>query len=391
MKPAFRPRSEKTFTEGFSAHEIGGGSDHYARNELAATLGYSKVSSFNLAESKSSHALYEGKQPPKRQPEEGKEGARGKPEERFREFKESQQHSKIIEQIQLLKKIAGKHAVEEEREPKEHRLAVERKFSEKASNSAYTPQSEESVFRKKARGEESAQECFTPKLPKYTYEERFKKVGSPTSTDNSDSRSPPNKFVEAPDLRKKSLRVGIEDFSIGRTLGEGKFGVVTIARHKRTNTLIALKKIPKAMIKSHMMVEQLTLEIRLQSCLNHRNILAMYGFFDDPAHLYIVLEYMDQGTLYAQLKKNRILSERESAAIVRQMAEAVEHLHDQDIAHRDIKPENIVVCNVRAPPLRTSTSSATSAGPPSATSAARPTAAPSTTPLPRYSRARSTT
>lgn len=36
----------------------------------------------------------------------------------------------------------------------------------------------------------------------------------------------------------------------------------------------------------------------------------MYGFFDDPTHLYIVLEYMEQGTLYAQLKKNRILSEK---------------------------------------------------------------------------------
>lgn len=28
------------------------------------------------------------------------------------------------------------------------------------------------------------------------------------------------------------------------------------------------------------------------------------------------------------------------------MTEAVEYLHDQDIAHRDIKPENIVISNV---------------------------------------------
>jgi aurora kinase, other len=83
-----------------------------------------------------------------------------------------------------------------------------------------------------------------------------------------------------------------------------------VARHKKSGFLIALKKIPKAMIKSHYMIEQLTLEIRLQSCLNHKNILTMYGFFDDATHLYIVLEYMEQGTLYAQLKKNRILSEK---------------------------------------------------------------------------------
>ena len=52
------------------------------------------------------------------------------------------------------------------------------------------------------------------------------------------------------------------------------------------------------MIKSHMMVDQLALEIRLQSCLQHRNILGMYGFFDDPTYFYIVLEYMEGGTLY---------------------------------------------------------------------------------------------
>jgi hypothetical protein len=36
----------------------------------------------------------------------------------------------------------------------------------------------------------------------------------------------------------------------------------------------------------------------------------MYGFFDDKTHLFIVLEYMEQGTLYAQLKKNKILNEK---------------------------------------------------------------------------------
>lgn len=107
--------------------------------------------------------------------------------------------------------------------------------------------------------EDNYQECFTPKIPKYTYEERFKKVGSPTSTDNSDSRSPPNKFVEVPDLKKKNNKIVMEDFSVGKNLGEGKFGLVMVARHKKSGFLIALKKIPKAMIKSHYMVEQLTL------------------------------------------------------------------------------------------------------------------------------------
>lgn len=111
-----------------------------------------------------------------------------------------------------------------------------------------------------------------------------------------------------------------------------------MVRHRKTSGLFALKKIPKEMIKSHFMIDQLALEVRLQSFLNHKNILRIYGFFDNSTHLFIVLEYMEQGTLYSQLKKNKILSEVEAAAIIKQITAAVEYLHDHDIAHRDIKP-----------------------------------------------------
>ena len=56
---------------------------------------------------------------------------------------------------------------------------------------------------------------------------------------------------------KKSTKLTFEDFEIGKTLGEGKVGVVMMARHRKTGSLFALKKIPKEMIKSHLMVYQL--------------------------------------------------------------------------------------------------------------------------------------
>jgi len=75
------------------------------------------------------------------------------------------------------------------------------------------------------------------------------------------------------------------------------------AVEKRTKTLYALKKVPKAMIKTHMMVDQFLLEVKIQSFLNHQNILYMHTCFEDREHVYIVLEYMEEGTLFLHLKK----------------------------------------------------------------------------------------
>ena len=83
----------------------------------------------------------------------------------------------------------------------------------------------------------------------------------------------------------------IDEFEMGRKLGQGKFGSVHCARHVGTGGVFAVKKISKSLIKSHMMVDQLGLQLRIQSCVRHRGIVDMYGFFDDLTHFYILLEY----------------------------------------------------------------------------------------------------
>lgn len=76
-------------------------------------------------------------------------------------------------------------------------------------------------------------------------------------------------------------KVSIHDFSLGKVLGEGKFGTVFLATHIDTKSFYALKKVPKQIIKSNMMIDQFLLEIKLQSFLNHENILPLFGCFDD--------------------------------------------------------------------------------------------------------------
>lgn len=92
------------------------------------------------------------------------------------------------------------------------------------------------------------------------------------------------------------------------------------------------------MIKSHLMVDQFCLEVKLQMFLNHENILTLFSVFDDKTSIYLILEYMEEGTLFAHLKKNKKLPEPEVVIKIKEIASAIKYLHENQIAHRDIKP-----------------------------------------------------
>lgn len=70
-----------------------------------------------------------------------------------------------------------------------------------------------------------------------------------------------------------------------------------------------------------MLENQLALEIQIQSFLDHQNILKIYGFFDDWQYVYIVLEYMEEGTLFEYLKKreNNRLTEKDVSSKIREI------------------------------------------------------------------------
>lgn len=65
-------------------------------------------------------------------------------------------------------------------------------------------------------------------------------------------RQPRSSSTNFPHLR-------IEDFVLVRKIGEGRFGQVYFAQHRKTRTIYALKKINKKMVKSLKMEHQLVL------------------------------------------------------------------------------------------------------------------------------------
>jgi len=86
------------------------------------------------------------------------------------------------------------------------------------------------------------------------------------------------------------------------------------------------------------MLDQFIQEIKIQMFLDHPNIVKLYGFFDDYLHFYIIMEYMEGGSLYTYVKKNKNLTLEETSSKLRQVCEGLKHMHDNSILHRDIKP-----------------------------------------------------
>ncbi|CAI0654842.1 unnamed protein product [Colletotrichum noveboracense] len=83
--------------------------------------------------------------------------------------------------------------------------------------------------------------------------------------------------------------------------------------------------------------------VECQRTLRHPSILRLYGHFDTPHDIYLVLEYTCGGDLFDHMQSKGPLDEGECARYIAQMAFALVYLHRKRVMHRDFKPENILI------------------------------------------------
>lgn len=87
-------------------------------------------------------------------------------------------------------------------------------------------------------------------------------------------------------------------------------------------------------------------EIRIAHKLDHPGIVKMYSWGEQSNLLFIIMEYVRDGTLSDRIKPGG-LPIKKIRSYLGQIASGLQHAHDQNIVHRDIKPANILMSGER--------------------------------------------
>ncbi|XP_072129668.1 MAP kinase-interacting serine/threonine-protein kinase 1-like isoform X1 [Mobula birostris] len=123
-------------------------------------------------------------------------------------------------------------------------------------------------------------------------------------------------------------------------LGEGTYAKVQGCVNLHTGRECAVKVIEK---KSDLSRSRVFREVEtLYQCQGNQNILELFEFFEDEAHFYLVFEKMRGGSILTHIQRRKHFNEREASIVVKEIAAALDFLHNKGIAHRDLKPENIL-------------------------------------------------
>jgi serine/threonine protein kinase len=149
---------------------------------------------------------------------------------------------------------------------------------------------------------------------------------------------------EGPDSDIVAPRVG--RFVLRQRLGMGGFGAVWRARDPELDRDVALKLPRRGGLAPHE-AELFFREARAAAQLAHPGIVSVYEVGRDTGpegtgSIYIVSELVDGEPLSERLKDWRP-APRQTAAIVADIAEALDYAHSRGVIHRDLKPSNVML------------------------------------------------
>lgn len=134
-----------------------------------------------------------------------------------------------------------------------------------------------------------------------------------------------------------------EHFNVLKLLGEGSYGKVMLAVHKKRGTPMALKFFPRKSTSLFSFLREYNLSL---SFCTHPSLTQALGIaYFTPSHYVFAQQASLFGDLYDVILPEVGMEEDCCQRVVSQLCGALTHLHSLGFVHRDLKPENVFLCD----------------------------------------------
>ncbi len=161
-------------------------------------------------------------------------------------------------------------------------------------------------------------------------------------------------FLDTPHLHKPdeqtdgesdSTQDVVSHYRLIEKIGAGGMGEVWLAEDLHLERKVALKFLPHHVAQEETDKARFIQEARTAARLSHANIAQVYEIGEEKGRLFIVMEYVNGGSLRDRLAQaeERSLPLEEVLSWVHQSAAGLAEAHKQGIIHRDIKPDNLML------------------------------------------------